>query len=368
VSTAEGRTYRFAPLDRTGVLLGLDGPQCALLAAGVLGAGAAADVGPLVAGAALIAAGALAFGHWDGWPLRRHLPVAARYWGLRIWRRRRSTSAAAAGAWPWPLAGIEVLDAGPAGRWPAGPGVGVVADPRRHRVSASLVVAGTGYCLAAPAEQERLVAGWGDVLGGFCRERAGGIEVRVTELASPAAASPPAPPVAAGHTGTRRRALVSYRALLAEASKSSVGRQALVTVTLDTRRVGRSRTRPEPGTDPRRRAVAAREAVVPAWCGEDLTSLQFGLQIHARLTGKEREQVMVIDDDHAVAVYSSARSGSAAMTRSTASAYVPSRSNPPITTPTAGGIRSSTGEPSPGESSPTSAARRLARSTVASRS
>ena len=110
------------------------------------------------------------------------------------------------------------------------------------------------------------------------------------------------------------------------------------------------------------------EAVVPAWCGEDLTSLQFGLQIHARLTGKEREQVMVIDDDHAVAVYSSARSGSAAMTRSTASAYVPSRSNPPITTPTAGGIRSSTGEPSPGESSPTSAARRLARSTVASRS
>jgi len=84
-SPTSERPYRFAPLDRTGLLLGLSGVQCALVGAGIFISGGLLQSGvhlgltivPLVVGAVL------AFGAWEG----RHFTSSSHSWavtGLRV--------------------------------------------------------------------------------------------------------------------------------------------------------------------------------------------------------------------------------------------------------------------------------------------
>src|SRR6266545_3515321 len=74
-------TYRFAPLDRTGLLLGLSGTQCGLLGGGVFAAGALlqARTPPALMLAPLVAAVAMAFGTWEGQHLHEHIPTRLRF-------------------------------------------------------------------------------------------------------------------------------------------------------------------------------------------------------------------------------------------------------------------------------------------------
>src|SRR5260221_267998 len=68
LAPTDERTYRFAPLDRTGWILGLGGGQCLALGAGIFAAGfllQAPPAAPLVIGPVLGAV-AFAFGAWDG--------------------------------------------------------------------------------------------------------------------------------------------------------------------------------------------------------------------------------------------------------------------------------------------------------------
>src|SRR3954451_16168305 len=89
------RVYRFAPLDRTGLLLGMSGAQVALIAAGILASGLLLDaaVPPLDALVPIATLSAAAFARWNGRPLHEWAPVLALFVGLKTARRRRCVAA-----------------------------------------------------------------------------------------------------------------------------------------------------------------------------------------------------------------------------------------------------------------------------------
>src|SRR5690349_18428678 len=81
------RRYRFAPLDRSGWLLGLGGPQCVALGAGLVVSGLAlrAGVSIVVAAIPMALAGGFAFARLGGRALHEWVPVLTGWIGLR-WR------------------------------------------------------------------------------------------------------------------------------------------------------------------------------------------------------------------------------------------------------------------------------------------
>src|SRR6516165_12469246 len=95
------RSYRFAPPDRTGWLLGLGGAQVIALGGAVVIAVLLASVGlPLLVIAAPLAAGAaVALTRLGGRPLTEAAPPAAAYLARRIRRRHRWLA-------PLPLDGV----------------------------------------------------------------------------------------------------------------------------------------------------------------------------------------------------------------------------------------------------------------------
>jgi hypothetical protein len=93
--------------------------------------------------------------------------------------------------------------------------VGVVHDRRGGAWAATLRVAGSGFCLLDPADQERLLGMWGDVLSGFCREDSPVVALRWAARSSPVPT--PDPLLAeAGGRATRREVLVT---LITEAAR-----------------------------------------------------------------------------------------------------------------------------------------------------
>src|SRR5438552_12793855 len=125
MSAAGERVYRFAPLDRTGWLLGLSGAQAVALGAGIFVSGTLLEIGasaPIVLGPLALAL-AFAFGAWDRRPFHEWTLTILRH-AIRSIRGRRwaatlpllsGTSADDAKAPPLPpfLAGLVIIDAGP---------------------------------------------------------------------------------------------------------------------------------------------------------------------------------------------------------------------------------------------------------------
>lgn len=250
--TTDARTYRFAPLDQSGWLLGLQGPQCVILAVGLGGAAVLLQVGaPPIAALVLMLLGAaaafvpVAGGRADEW-----LPIVGRHaWlsvtGARTWRRPvypQTRSQGASPGWPAVLDGIEIRDLGAVELADGPVAVGAVLDRRNRAMSVSVRVRGRGFSLVERSEQERLVALWGDVLAGFCGERSEVSSARITEWSAPADLDSHLR-FHAEH-GSARSSIASedYRALLAAAQPQTVGHEALVTVTVDQRRT-RARSR-----------------------------------------------------------------------------------------------------------------------------
>lgn len=253
------RTYRFAPLDRTGLLLGLGGVQCALVAAGIFVSGLLLDVGtpPLAASLPVVVLSAAAFARWRGRGLHDWAPVVARFGGLRLSRRHRwsapiplltGTPGDDRRDPPLPpfLRGLTIIDAGPVPWAPTSGhfGVGVVRDRACGTVSASLPVQGREFSLLERGDQERALHLWGDVLAGFCTERTRIARIHVTEWAAPAGLGEHER-FLAQHVGEHANtdAIESYRELLADAGPMSVGHEALITVTVDQRRVTNGRAK-----------------------------------------------------------------------------------------------------------------------------
>lgn len=244
------RAYRFAPIDRTGVLLGLSGMQCVLLGVGIFIGGSflQAGVHPGITLLPLLLGAVLAFGAWDGHQLRELIPRLARHQlttaaGLTGWRAplpllsgTRSDGAKQPALPPF-LGGLELFDAGPVGWAPSTTGVAVIRDRWERTLSASLPVRGREFSLVERAEQERIVAGWGDVLAGFCTERGAVSRVRVTEWAGPSGVAEHERFLAAHGEPASSDALASYVALLAKAGPMAVRHEMLLTVTVDVRKV-----------------------------------------------------------------------------------------------------------------------------------
>jgi hypothetical protein len=143
------------------------------------------------------------------------------------------------------MAGLTLIDAGPA-LWTRPTrlaGVGVVVDRRRGTVSGTLRAHAGGFCLVDRAEQEHLVAAWGNALAGFCREGGSVSSVRWTEWMAPAGIDRCEEFLAQQGAGTGE-AVSDYRTLLATAASASTAHDVLITVTVDQRLAGgRRRTR-----------------------------------------------------------------------------------------------------------------------------
>jgi hypothetical protein len=221
--------------------------QCALLGGVTLVATSAAQVGsPPIVPALVVALGLTGtFARWADTPIHRWLPILVRRRALRVGRRDR---------WhrPLPLAQqveLEIVelpgflrdarlrDAGAVAWNDSTCSLGTVEDAQGHVVSATLRVAGSGFALAEPKEQDRIVAMWGNALAGACREQTPLVAIRVTEWTGPGRGRE-YERFADDHTSADadRDALAAYRQLLRTAAPSTT-HDVLVTVAIDVRRM-----------------------------------------------------------------------------------------------------------------------------------
>jgi hypothetical protein len=179
--------YQFGPLERRGVLLGLQGGQLATLGGGgalaLLALHAVSrPAGALLAAGLVLSAIPAALLPVDGRPLGAWLPLLAGY-GLRRLRGRRRLRSQAhlAGHLVTVHAGIGVMEALPPEERPAhlrdlrileidagreAP-VGVIKDVRRHTYVGVLRVRGGSFNLLDPAGQAAAVQGWAAILAGY---------------------------------------------------------------------------------------------------------------------------------------------------------------------------------------------------------
>jgi hypothetical protein len=219
---------------------------------------------PLPAVLASLAAGAaFAFGRVGGVPAHEWLPVSVtfllrRMAGRATWQARLpllpSGESDASGQPELPpcldgLAIREVPSPGWAGSTPGT--VAVVEDRHDRTISATLRARGPGFALLDPAEQDRLIAGWGDSVGGFCAEKHPVAFVRWSEWAAPIGLEDHL-----RHLDEHRAApahspaVRAYRELLEEAAPEAMGHEVLLTVTLDTRRLHAGLARRSTTEDP----------------------------------------------------------------------------------------------------------------------
>lgn len=252
-SDRKARLYRFGPRDRTGWLLGLGGAQCVTLGVGIFGAGMLLNVGapmPLVLGAVLVAVG-FAFGRWNGEPVHELLPVAlgwmvARAFGRTTWFGPTSPIAPGRGPrpasaelmLPAPLDGLQIVESTGGSRAQAP--FAVVIDSRERTATVVVRAQAAQFSLCEPADQERLVAEWGDVLAAFCVERGPVGRVRWTEWSAPSALGEQLAYLGErAAIGADPAPVAAYREMVERAGPFSAHHEVLLAVTVEERRVRR---------------------------------------------------------------------------------------------------------------------------------
>jgi hypothetical protein len=206
----------------------------------------------------------LAFAGWDGRPAHEQIPALARMAVLRLTSNARWTAelpllSGTVGdterqpVLPPFLAGLTILDAGPASWWrsPSAAGVAIVRDARERTLSASLRVRGQGFALLEQPDQDRLVAQWGGVLAAFCTERSPVLSVQLSEWAGPAGLGE-FEHFAEAHQreADGSGALHAYCELLADAAPTTTRHETLVTVTVPARRQKRGQRTKRAAADP----------------------------------------------------------------------------------------------------------------------
>lgn len=187
----DGRSYVLEPLDTSGIFLGLSALQCALVGGGISLAVALITVGlPVVAAAVPVLVGSsVSFVRVGGLPAWEWMPVGAAWLWAGITRGRRWV--APLPLWPVDQAktpplppcldGLEIVEI----PWGSANPVGAVHDTHRHTLTAIVRVRGGEFVLRPAAEQDRLVAGWGDILGQLSAD-AGVEHISWSELVRPA--------------------------------------------------------------------------------------------------------------------------------------------------------------------------------------
>jgi hypothetical protein len=190
-TSRQARSYRLEPLDESGFALGLSAVQCVLIGGGVVVGAFALTAGlPVLAAALAPAVGAgLSFGRAGGMQLWRWVPALVawargRASGRRSWRAPLPLLPAADGsAVPLPpvFDGLEVIELA----WRGVRQVAAVRDRQRSTLCVVVPVAAPQFAMEEPGEQERLLAGWGDVLNGFATDRGSVVQVGWSDLAAP---------------------------------------------------------------------------------------------------------------------------------------------------------------------------------------
>jgi hypothetical protein len=256
------RTYRLEPLDTSGVFLGLGVVQCALLGGGLTAAVLAITAGtpvPLSAApvvAAATASFARAGGHvaWEWLVLGAQWAWAGarrgRRWGapLPLW----STEAAAARMPPC-LAGLDIVSL----PWRGSSSLAAIRDRQRHTLTVVVPVCGPQFVVAPRDEQERLLAGWGDVLGQFAVDRGVVTHLAWCDLARPSGMHEHLAWIDAGPAGDANPAAsASYRELVEAGTATAISHEVAVTLTVARERLGRHRAGPGGANEQLGRALA----------------------------------------------------------------------------------------------------------------
>lgn len=121
----------------------------------------------------------------------------------------------------------------------------VVEDSTRRTYAVTVratAVGGEPFSLTEPAQQDVLLARWGDALAGFCQERSPVAWVRWTELACPDDADAEHDYLSAhGHDDPFDPAVVSYRSVLDTAGPLAMRHEVLVTVAVAAQRAHAAR-------------------------------------------------------------------------------------------------------------------------------
>jgi len=270
------RVYRLEPLDASGVFLGLGALQCALLGGGLFASVAAVSAGAPVpaAGVPVVAAAGLCFARAGGHPLWAWLPlsvhwVATRLRGARRWAPPLPlwTCSTEPGA-PLPpcLEGLEIVGV----PWRNGADLGAFHDRRRRTLTVVVPVHGPQFVVEPRSEQDRLLAGWGDVLAQFAVERGAVAAMSWSDLAHPSGVGEHTAWVATRPGGEPHPdAADSYGELLDLATSTAIAHDTVVTITVARDRLGRRRS----GENPLgRAAVTATEALLRGLRSAGLTA------------------------------------------------------------------------------------------------
>ena len=242
------RAYRLEPLDTSGVFLGLGIVQCCLLGAGITVAVLAITAGASVpvAAAPILAAVLASFARVGGHAVSEWLPLLTGWTWARLRRGRRwnaelplwsSTEAKA----PMPpcLEGLDIVGID----WRPALDLGAVRDRHRRTLTAVIPVTGPQFVVEARGEQERLLAGWGDVLAQFAVERSVVTHLAWSDLARPSGMEEHLAWLGNGRRGEPHQAASrSYRELVDVGTATAVSHDVVVTVTVARDRLGRHRT------------------------------------------------------------------------------------------------------------------------------
>ena len=241
------RTYRLEPLDSSGVFLGLGAIQCSLLGGGVALGVAALTAGVLlpIAAAPIIAAAAVSFTRVGGHATWEWVPLLFGWAWCRLRRGRGWVAplplcATVEGAAPMPpcLSGLDIISLD----WRAGTSLGAVRDRHRQTLTAVVPVSGPQFVVEPRGEQERLLAGWGDLLGQYAVERGVVAHLSWSDLAQPSGMVDHIAWLASDERGgPNPTASASYRELLEVGTTSAINHEALVTITVARERLPRHR-------------------------------------------------------------------------------------------------------------------------------
>jgi hypothetical protein len=244
---ASERTYNLEPLDTSGVFVGLGVVQCGLLGGGITLAVLAITAGvPIpIAAVPLVVAAIASFARTGGHAMWEWLPLGIGWVWAGVRRDRRWH--APLPLWPnaderTPLPpcldGLDILDLD----WRAGHQLGAVRDRHRHTLTAIIPVSGPQFVVEPRSEQERILAGWGDVLGQFAVERGVVTHLAWSDLARPSGLHQHRAWISGGARGDEHPgASESYRELLDVATASAVSHDVVVSITVARERLNRHR-------------------------------------------------------------------------------------------------------------------------------
>lgn len=273
------RTYRLEPLDDSGIFLGLGLTQCALIGGGLTVGVAALTAGVVlpVAAVPVLVAALVSFTRLGGHPTWEWVPLLAG-WSWARWRRGRQWVAPlplwptgdAAAPMPPCLAGLDIVGID----WRAGSTLGAIRDRHRHTLTAVVPVSGPQFVVAPRPEQERLLAGWGDLLGQYAVERGVVTHLSWSDLAQPSGLGDHLAWIDSAGRGTPNPVAVdSYRQLLELGATSAINHQVVVSITVARDRLARHHSRTNRGDEPLQRAlITAVEALLRGLQSADLAA------------------------------------------------------------------------------------------------